>query len=343
MPVVTLGEAMVSMVPLAAGPLRHVQTFEKHVGGAEFNTAVALSRLGTPARWVSRVGEDEFGLEIVRTARAEAVDVAFVRADPEAPTGVYFREYGGPAGTRVFYYRRGSAASRMTPADLDGALADATALHVSGITPVLSASCRDTALDAVRLAREAKVPVSIDPNIRRKLLATADAQRTLRPLTDAADLLLAAEDELDALYGGGHAIAVDPSGVAGAEVDDTDEAHLARLRPLLERARAAGPSVVVCKLGLDGAVACSKDGFVAQAALPCPEVVDPIGAGDGFDAGFLHVWLAEGDVAEALRWGAVVGACAVGVRGDIEGYPDAARAAALVARLSVTRPADVER
>lgn len=343
MPVVTIGEAMVSMVPVSAGPLRHVRTFEKHVGGAEFNTAVALARLGTPSRWVSRVGDDEFGLEIVRTARAEGVDVAFVRTDPEAPTGVYFREYGGPAGTRVFYYRRGSAASRMTPDDLDGAFADATALHVSGITPALSASCRDTALAAVRLAREAKVPVSVDPNIRRKLVAAADVQRLLRPLADAADVLVAGEEELEALYGAGHAIAVDPSGVAGADFADTDEARLARLRPLLERARAAGPAVVVCKLGLDGAVACSADGLIAQPALPCPEVVDPIGAGDGFDAGFLHVWLESRDVAEALRWGAVVGACAVAVRGDFEGYPDAARAAALVARLSATRPVDVDR
>lgn len=343
MPVVTLGEAMVSMVPLAPGPLRHVQTFEKHVGGAEFNTAIALARLGTPSRWVSRVGEDEFGLEIVRMARAEGVDVSFVRPDPEAPTGVYFREYGGPAGTRIFYYRRGSAASRMTPADLEGVFAGARALHLSGITPALSATCRETAREAVRLARAAKVPVSFDPNIRRKLLGPGDVQAVLRPLADAATVLLAGEEELEALYPGVHAIAVDPSGVAGAELADSDEARLARLRPLLERARAAGPSVVVCKLGLEGAVACWKDGLVAQPALPCPEVVDPIGAGDGFDAGFLHVWLDSGDIPEALRWGAVVGACAVSVRGDVEGYPDAERAAALVARLAATRPADVER
>ncbi len=343
MPVVTLGEAMVSMVPLAAGPLRHVHTFEKHVGGAEFNTAVALVRLGTPARWVSRVGEDEFGLEIVRTARAEGIDVSFVRPDPDAPTGVYFREYGGPAGTRVFYYRRGSAASRMTPADVEGAFVGARALHVSGITPALSPSCRDTAREAIATARAVKVPVSFDPNIRRKLLGAGDVAHVLRPLADEADLLIAGEEELEALYGGGHAIPVDPSGVAGASLGDTEQATLARLRPLLERARAAGPSVVTCKLGLDGAVACSKDGVFVQPALPVADVVDPIGAGDGFAAGFLHVWLESEDVAEALRWGVVVGACAVTVRGDIEGYPDAARAAALVARLAATRPVDIER
>jgi 2-dehydro-3-deoxygluconokinase len=342
-PVVTLGEAMIAMVPGTTGPLRHVQTFEKHVGGAEFNTAVALTRLGTPSRWVSRVGEDEFGIDVLRTGRAEGVDVSWVKVDPGAPTAVYFREYGGPLGARVFYYRRGSAASRMTPEDLEGALEGAAALHFTGITPALSASCRSVSRRAVELARAAKAPVSFDPNIRRKLLGPGEIVPVLRPLAESADLLLAGEEELEALFGGGHAIAVDPSGVAGPAPEDTLAARVAHLRPLLERARAAGPGVVVCKMGLHGAAALSEDGLVVQAALPVPEVVDAIGAGDGFNAGFLHVWLDSGDVAEALRWGVVVGACAVAVRGDIEGYPDGARAAALVERLAAARPGEVER
>jgi 2-dehydro-3-deoxygluconokinase len=344
MPVVTLGEAMVAMVPLTSGPLRHVQTFAKHVGGAEFNTAVALARLGTPARWVSRVGDDEFGVEVVRTARAEGVDVSHVRVDPEAPTGLYFREYGGATGTRVYYYRRGSAASRMTVEDLEGAFEEATALHLTGITPALSPSCRDLSRRAIEMARAAGARVSFDPNIRRKLLGPGDIRTVLRPLAEMADVLLAGEDELEAIFGGGHAIAVDPAGVAGPAMEDTLPARLAHLRPLLVTAREAGPSVVVCKLGVDGAVALSDAGLVFQPALPIGYVEDPIGAGDAFDGGFLHVWLDGGDIAEALRWGTALGACAVTVRGDIEGYPDAARAGALVARLAVeTRTEEVER
>jgi 2-dehydro-3-deoxygluconokinase len=341
--VVTVGEAMIAMVPLASGPLRHVHAFEKHVGGAEFNVAVALARLGTPSRWVSRVGDDEFGVDVLRTARAEGVDVSRVRIDPQAPTGLYFREYGGPAGVRVFYYRRGSAASRLSPEDLEGALEGARLLHLSGITAALSESARAAALHAVTLAKRAGVPVAFDPNVRRKLLAPGQVVPVLRPLAESADVLLAGEEELEVLFGADRPLAVDPSGVAAPAAEDTREARQAHLRPLLERARQAGPRVVACKLGPDGAVGLSDAGFVAQRALPVPDMVDAIGAGDGFDAGFLHVWLGGGDLAEALRWGVVVGACACAVRGDIEGYPDAARAEALVARLAAEPAADVER
>lgn len=341
--VVTVGEAMIAMVPLASGPLRHVHAFEKHVGGAELNVAVALARLGTPSRWVSRVGDDEFGVEVLRTARAEGVDVSRVRIDPEAPTGIYFREYGGPAGTRVFYYRRGSAASRLSPEDLEGALEGARLLYLSGITAALSPTARAAATRAVDLAKRARIPVSFDPNVRRKLLPPGQVVPVLRPLAESADVLLAGQEELEALFGRSTPLAVDPSGVAAPAVEDTPEARRAHLRPLLERAREAGPKVVACKLGLGGAVALSDAGLVAQAAFPVADVVDPIGAGDGFDAGFLHVWLAGGDLAEALRWGVVVGGCACAVRGDIEGYPDAARARALVARLVAEGSQDVER
>ena len=89
----TLGEALVVMDPLSKGPLRHVSRFEKHLGGAELNVAVGLSRLGHRVGWVGRLGDDEFGKEILAFMRGEGVDVSRASLDREAPTGLYFKEW----------------------------------------------------------------------------------------------------------------------------------------------------------------------------------------------------------------------------------------------------------
>src|SRR5215212_6481327 len=115
----TLGEALVVMDPVSRGPLRHVSGFEKNLGGAELNVAVGLSRLGHRAGWAGGLGDDEFGREILAFARGEGVDVSQATLDPQAPTGLYFKERRALGQLRVYYYRAGSAASRMRFEDLD--------------------------------------------------------------------------------------------------------------------------------------------------------------------------------------------------------------------------------
>lgn len=105
-------------MPSSSGRLRHVRQFEKHVGGAEFNVAVGLSRLGVAAGWISRIGEDEFGAEILGVLRAEEVDVRSVTRSSR-PTGLYFKEYTTPSEPRVYYYRSGLAASTLDADDID--------------------------------------------------------------------------------------------------------------------------------------------------------------------------------------------------------------------------------
>src|ERR671939_781816 len=117
--ITTLGEAMVVMDPLSRGPLRHVGTFAKRIGGAELNVAVGLSRLGHRAGWAGHLGDDEFGKEILTFLRGEGVDVSRADVDPEAPTGLYFKERRALDQLRAYYYREGSAASRMRVEKLD--------------------------------------------------------------------------------------------------------------------------------------------------------------------------------------------------------------------------------
>ena len=131
--VATLGEALVVMDPVAPGPLRYVEGFRKRVGGAELNVAVGLARLGRRASWAGRLGEDEFGAEVLAFLRGEGVDVSGVSLDPGAPTGVYFKEQRALGALRVYYYRAYSAASRTRFENLElEQLLSAEVLHLTG-------------------------------------------------------------------------------------------------------------------------------------------------------------------------------------------------------------------
>src|SRR6202165_4101008 len=165
--VVTLGESMVLLLAEQSGPMREASTFSRHIAGAESNLAIGLCRLGHSAGWMSRVGDDEFGRAVVFRVRGEGVDTSHVLCEPHAPTGLVVRELREAELIYLLYYRLCSAASCMSASDLDPAyLADARFLHLTGITPALSASCRETVFAAAELARAAGVTVVLDPNYR---------------------------------------------------------------------------------------------------------------------------------------------------------------------------------
>ena len=118
---VTLGECLAALVAADPGPLAESQTFVRHVAGAEANVAVGLARLGHRSAFIGRVGDDGFGQAILRRLRGEHVDVSGLTVDPSAPTGVYFRERRMLGAVEVVYHRRGSAGSRLSPADVEAA------------------------------------------------------------------------------------------------------------------------------------------------------------------------------------------------------------------------------
>jgi 2-dehydro-3-deoxygluconokinase len=297
--VLALGETMVLLLAQQSGPLREATTFSRHIAGAESNVAVGVCRLGGSAAFISRVGSDDFGRLIRMRLRGEGVDVAQVRVDSEAPTGVILRERREFGPVDVVYYRRGSAASRLSPADLDpSVIARARYLVLSGITPALSESCRATVFAAAEMARAAGVSVVLDPNIRFKLWSADDARATLRDLVRLADVVLPGADEAELLTGLG-----EPRAAA---------ADLLRL----------GPRLVIVKLGARGALALADDGVEVEAAgFPIPRVVDPVGAGDAFAAGFLTGQVRGMDLAASLALANRCGALAMTVPADQEGLP----------------------
>lgn len=296
----TIGETMGVAVTEVGDPLRTARGLRLSTAGAESTVAIGLRRLGHEAVWVGVVGEDELGARVLRDLAAEGVDTGFARVDPERPTGFMIRELRTADYTRVTYYREHSAGSRLSPADVAVALsaaADLDLVHLTGITPALSESCREAVRHLVELAKRAGIPVSFDVNYRSTLPGSAGLAAFINQLLPEIALLFVGDDELALV------------------TDETDPQRAAR--ELVTR----GPAEVVVKQGADGALAVTADGGQCeQPALPA-RVVDAIGAGDSFTAGYLAARCDGLSLTDRLRWGAVAAACTVGTHGDWEGLP----------------------
>lgn len=303
--VVALGESMVTFLPTRPGRLADVPSFDRGIGGAESNVVCALAAAGHTTRWVSRVGADGFGDHLVETIARYGVDTSAVGRDPHRPTGIYFRtaDDRDTDAHEVVYYRAGSAASAMSPASVDeSALTSGRVLHLSGITPALSADC----LDLVRhlcARRPGRAPlVSFDVNHRPGLWKDAAAgPDVLLDLARGADLVFVGEDEAAAAWG-----------VTGG--------------PDAVRAALPEPATLVVKQGSRGATVYRHgEDAVCQAALTV-DVVAPVGAGDAFAAGFLSATLRGLPAAHRLRHGHLMAAAALTVPGDLATPPARAHA-----------------
>jgi 2-dehydro-3-deoxygluconokinase len=257
--------------------------------------AIGLSRLGVAASWVSVLGEDELGELVLHRVRAEGVDTSAVRRVPDRPTGLYLREEVAGA-LRVYYYRRGSAASTLAPGAFDPAVLDGAAfLHLTGITGALSPESAEFLPWAARTARDAGVRVSYDVNYRSRLWDPAAARSASEALLPHVDVLLVGDEEARALWG---------------RDDDS----------CLERLADAGPGEVVLKLGARGCTAAVDGERLTSPGFPARQV-DPVGAGDAFAAGYLAATLWDLDPVDRLRTANAMGAFCVQNLGDYEGLP----------------------
>ena len=274
---ITLGETMALITPAHAEPLRVAREVRLLIGGAESNVAMHAAQLGVPTAWVSALGDDALGVRVRDEVAGRGVDTRWVTMDPDAPTGVYFKD----PGHGVLYYRRGSAAARMSPASVAGVpLEDAEVVHLSGITPALSASCAaliDTVIDRVAAGPGT---LAFDVNHRAALWAPGAAASALLPLARRADLVFVGLDEAECLW---HT----------ATADD--------VRALLPE-----PTTLVVKDGDVGATeyrrAAGADDRTFAPAIPT-EVVEAVGAGDAFAAGYLAALLQGADAAARLQGG----------------------------------------
>ena len=298
--VACLGETMVSFIPTGGAALDTAASVELEVAGAESNVAMYLADHGVDARWISRLGDDAFGRRVLERVRASGVDVSGVGIDPERPTGLLFKDPGGRdggRGTLVTYRRQGSAASVMSVEALeDEAALTASVWHLTGITPALSGECRalvEHALGVGRARDDDRPAVSFDVNYRPAVWRdrSSDAGDVLHRLAQAADIVFVGLDEAQALWGERLAEAKD-------------------VRTLLPQ-----PRILVVKDGATEATAFCGGASVVEPALRV-DVVEPVGAGDAFAAGFLAALLHGRTAQLCLRSGHLTAAAALSVTGD---------------------------
>lgn len=295
---VTLGETMVAFIPEEKEYIRYAKTFAKKTAGAESNVAIGVAKLGHKAGWISKVGKDELGEFVIREVRGEGVDTSRVGRSEDAPTGVMFKQVLTGNETSVNYYRKNSAASTLCPEDIDiDYLTSAKILHISGVTPALSESCKETINYVVDKAKEKGMIISFDPNIRLKLWSKEEAKETLKPLLAKSDIVLTGLDEGEILLG----------------LNDG--------QAIIEELLSLGVKQVAVKLGADGALVGDETGINRVEATKVT-VVDNIGAGDAFSAGFLSGVIEGKSTKECGAMGCLMGAFAVSSFGDIEGLPD---------------------
>ncbi|MES2687836.1 MAG: sugar kinase [Pseudomonadota bacterium] len=308
--VVTFGEAMMLLVADRPGALEDAASFHKYTAGAETNVAIGLARLGLKVGWASRLGTDMMGRYLIRAMAAEGIDCSHVALTGAQATGFMIKgSVTDGSDPPIEYHRKGSAASHMSPDDIDsGWLLSARHLHATGVFPAISASTLPLARRSMDLMRGAGRTVSFDPNLRPALWASPDTMvAAINDLAARADWVFPGLEE-GRLLTGEHSA----EGIAGFY-------------------RERGAKLVVVKLGAQGAWFDGEGGKGQVPGFPVQEVVDTVGAGDGFAVGVISGLLAGLDVTASVRRGAWIGARAVQVLGDSEGLPTQAelRAAGL--------------
>lgn len=302
--VALFGEMMLMLVADRPGLLEEVPSFTKRTAGAETNVAIGLARLGLRVGWASRLGVDSMGRYLLGEMQREGVDCSHVACDATQRTGFQFKgRVVDGSDPPIEYHRKGSAASQMGPADVDAEwLRGARHLHATGVFPAISATARAAAHKTLDVMRGAGRTISFDPNLRPTLWASPEEmRREINALAFQADWVLPGLAEGRFLTGEDS-----PQGIAAFY-------------------RERGAKLVAVKLGPEGAWYDGEQGSGLMPGFPVAEVVDTVGAGDGFAVGVVSALLEGRGVAEAVRRGAWIGARAVQVLGDTEGLPTRAQ------------------
>ena len=296
---VGLGEVMLRLAAPPPQRLEQVSALDVRIGGAEANVATACARLGLRTALISALPADHaWGDRTVRELTGHGVDCTGVLRRPASRMGVYFLEYGAsPRPVRVLYDRRDSALSRLVPGEVDWTLVRrARLLHLSGVTAALAETLRDVLRRALDEAAGAAVPVSFDVNYRSRLWTPEQARGFLQEILPRLRYLFVGSDDAEVVF----------------KLGGPPEAVLRGLRGL------APGATVVLTMGEAGSAVLADDGSVVRPSrLYTVAVVDRVGAGDAYAAGFLWASLTGRTVQEAVDAGTALAALKCTVWGDV--------------------------
>jgi 2-dehydro-3-deoxygluconokinase len=297
--VLTIGDAMITFNPCSKGPLRFVHSFERKVGGAELNVAIGCARLGLKTGWISRLGNDEFGRYILNFVRGEGIDVSEVKLVNGYPTSLNFKEILEDGSGRTFYYRANSPTTTLTPESLNEEyIQNAKLLHITGVFLAINKEKNVEVIKrAISIAKKSGLLISLDPNIRLKLWSKEEAKDTLSTFLPYIDILLTGSEEAEILLG------------------------VSNPKEIIERCKSYGISYIAIKQGEKGSIGYYNGQYMEAPPVKPRKVVDTVGAGDGFDAGFIYGVLHGWPLERTLQFANTIGSMVVSVSGDNEGLP----------------------
>jgi 2-dehydro-3-deoxygluconokinase len=303
--VVTFGEAMIRLSPPNFKRLEQAGSLDLNAGGAELNVAVGVTRFGLKSAWVSKLPKNPLGYFIRDRAQAFGVDCSHIVWSDQGRAGIYFLEFGAsPRASSVTYDRAGSSISMIKPGEVDWTkvFTGSKHFHLSGITPALSASASQVTTEALKAAKRAGCSISYDLNFRKKLWTPAEAKKIQEPMMADVDILITTEEDTNVVFG----------------IKEKDyEAAAEKLAQTFKF------KVVAITLREDLSVwrnnwtaIAYQDGKIFKDRKYEVEIVDRVGAGDSFTAGFLYGWLKEKDVQKGVQYGNAFAALKHTVPGD---------------------------
>lgn len=297
--ILLIGEPMALLIAETVGPLETVENFTRKLAGAEVNVCIGLTRLGHTATYVTRLGRDPFGLYTLNHLKQEHISTDFITFDDEYLTGMMLKGKVETGDPHIAYYRKGSAASKMTPEQMD--MIDLTGfdlIHMTGILPALSKTCLAATVRLMQCAKEKGITVSFDPNLRPTLWESKEEMTTtINNLAKLSDIILPGVGEGLLLMGSD-----DPAEIADFYQD-------------------LGAKQVIVKLGAKGAYVRDQDISVTIPGFKVEKVVDTVGAGDGFATGIISGIVEGLSLVDATRRANAIGSIQIQHIGDNEGLP----------------------
>ncbi|MDN5316828.1 MAG: 2-dehydro-3-deoxygluconokinase [Thermoanaerobacterium sp.] len=297
--VLLVGEPMALFIADEEGTLDKVSKFTKALAGAEANVAIGLSRLGHTVKYITKLGNDPFGKYIYEKLSEENIDVSSIKFTNEYPTGFMLKSKTSEGDPDIFYFRKGSAASHVTPNDIDCDLDELKHIHITGITAALSKDTLDTLYRMIEIGKENGISISFDPNIRKSLWQSEDEMvSTLNDIASRCDIVMPGIKEGLILTG-------------SENPDDIADYYLDK-----------GVETVIIKIGDKGAYVKTKDESFTVSGYKVEKIVDTVGAGDGFATGVISGLLEGLTLKDAVKRGNAIGAIIIMSPGDNDGLPD---------------------
>lgn len=279
--------------------IKDVDHFKRFLAGAEVNVCVGLSRLGHSSEYITRLGEDPFGMFIKESLDKENIGTKYIKHTNKFFTGFQLKSKVSSGDPKIFYFRRNSAAANFDVADLkDLDLNGVKHIHLTGIFAALSLSSREASCKLIELAKENNIRITFDPNLRVQLWNSKEEMiNTINDIAFKSDVVMPGVSEGLILTG-------------SDKPEEIADFYLNK-----------GAKAVIVKLGTKGAFVKSKDEMHTISGFKVEKVVDTVGAGDGFAVGVISGMLEGLSLEAAVKRGNAIGAMAVMSPGDNDGYP----------------------